>query len=326
MAAATHLMVGLDSVYGDSVAGQVIERAIQRNRLGHSLLLHSGDAATLETFAGRLTSRLLGLAPEKAGESLRHPDCFTLRPSGKSRQIRIGDDNMIANTMRHFVHQLMQSPLSGTRKVGIVFEAERLNPNSANAFLKTLEEPPLDTTVLLLTTRPYSLLPTIRSRCLQFRVPAEPSLAASAAAQKWLADLESWLSALSAGSSNRENATHQVMTVYGLVARFSHWLEDSTAEALEQLKTAGALENLDEDEREALKGSTRVGVRQRFFAAIELAVCALARQQPENHLPGAISVTELERAASLLRVNLNDAAALELFLLASLRAWSRRAS
>jgi len=319
-------MAGLDSAFHDSVAGQVIERAIQRNRLGHSLLLHGADAPTLEDFAGRLTCRLLELAPDKAAEAWRHPDCFTLRPSGKSRQIRIGEDNTIANTMRHLVHQLMQSPLSGARKVGIVFEAERLNPNSANAFLKTLEEPPLDTTVLLLTTRPYSLLPTIRSRCLQFRIPTEPSLASSAAAQDWLALVNSWIADLSTGPSNRQNATQQVMTVYGLVARFTHWLEQSTAEALEQLKANGALEDLDDDERDALKASTSVGVRQRFLAAIELAVCSRARQQPEYHLAGANSVAELERAASLLRVNFNEAGALELFLLSALRAWSRRAS
>ncbi len=70
----------------------------------------------------------------------------------------------------------------GGAKVAIVTPADLLNPAAANALLKTLEEPPAGTHLMLLTSRPGRLLPTVRSRCLRFAAP-EP--AADVAAQ-WL--------------------------------------------------------------------------------------------------------------------------------------------
>lgn len=318
-------MPGAEAVYTESVAGRVIERALARGRLAHALLLHSSDVDALGVFARHLAGRLLQLPAAWPAGAGSHPDFITLRPSGKSRQIRIGEDNTEPNTMRHFNRQLAQSPLSALRKVGVVFEAERLNPSSANAFLKTLEEPPADTTILLLTTKPYSLLPTIRSRCLNFRLPAgrEPA-AEDPVMRAWLDDYAGWLRQLGGAGADKTAAGRQVMTVYGLVARFSIWLEAAGARALELLRATGALENLDDDETDALKVSTTVGVRQRFLAAVEITTCAVARESAVGATAAPTVVRELERAAGLLRVNFNEGAALELFLLAALRAWSRR--
>jgi len=317
-------MAHVDAVYTESVAGRVIEQALARGRLAHALLLHGGDIESLTVFARHVTARLLGLDPSWAATAEPHPDCNTLRPSGKARQIRIGDDSAEPNTMRHFIRQLAQSPLSAPRKVGIVFEAERMNPNSANAFLKTLEEPAVGTTLLLLTTHPYSLLSTIRSRCLNFRLPAVAAATDDAVLQGWLDDYRAWLRNLAGGSADKATAGRQVIAVYGLVSRFSHWLEAAGGRALEQLRATGALENLDDDETEALKVSTTIGVRQRFLALVENATCAVARELAGGAAAAPVAVRELERAAGLLRVNFNEAGALELFLLSSLRAWSRR--
>ncbi len=317
-------MSGSETVYHESIAGQVIDRALERGRLAHALLLHGGSAETLETFARHVAARLLELGPEWPGGSGGHPDCVTLRPSGKSRQISIGKDAEVPNSMRNFIRQLAQSPLSAPRKVGIVFEAERLHPSSANAFLKTLEEPPLGTTILLLTPRPYSLLPTIRSRCLSFRLPDDTGRVEDPELASWLADYRAWLRDLASGGTGKAAAARNVMTVYALVARFSKWIDDAVKRALEKLKTAGALENLDSDETDAVKASTAVGVRQSFLATIEVTTCALARETSASTPALAASIKELERAAGLLRVNFNENAALEIFLLAALRAWSGR--
>ncbi|MGH8019646.1 MAG: DNA polymerase III subunit gamma/tau [Opitutaceae bacterium] len=317
-------MPGTEAVYRESIAGQVIDRALERGRLAHALLLHGGSAETLEIFARHLAGRLLELGPDWAAGGSGHPDFVTLRPSGKSRQIRIGGDASDPNSMRAFIRQLAQSPLSASRKVGVVFEADRLNPSSANAFLKTLEEPPLDTTILLLTPRPYSLLPTIRSRCLNFRLPESAGRVEDPALAGWLDDYRAWLRNLPSGGTDRATAARNVMTVFALVARFSKWIDDAAERALAGLKEAGALENLDKDETEALKVSTSVGVRQNFLATIEAATCALAREISLSTNALAASIKELERAAGLLRVNFNENAALEIFLLTALRAWSGR--
>lgn len=321
-------MPGSESVYADSVAGQVLDRAIDRGRLAHAILLHGADIESLELFARHLTARLLRLPPDWAASGADHADVTTLRPSGKSRQIRIGDDTEDANTMRHFTRQLAQSPLSGERKVGIVFEAECLNNASSNAFLKTLEEPPLDTTILLLTTRPYSLLTTIRSRCQSFKLPSSSALASDPDAASWLADYATWLRGLGAGpaSGDKQAASRQVITVYALTARFTAWLDAAGARTLEQLKAAGALENLDKDEASAVKSTATIGVRQRFLTEIEKVTCTVARERAGSVTSAAAvgTIEALERVAGLLRANLNVGAALEVFLLTTLRAWSRR--
>ena len=60
-------------------------------------------------------------------------------------------------------------PSEGSKKFLIVDGAETLNTAAQNAFLKTLEEPPGDSVIILIASRPQSLLPTIRSRCQEIR-------------------------------------------------------------------------------------------------------------------------------------------------------------
>ena len=73
---------------------------------------------------------------------------------------------------RELITKVQVTPAVAPCKVAIIHEVDRMNTAAANVFLKTLEEPPANTTLLLLTTRPYALLPTIRSRVLHFRFPS----------------------------------------------------------------------------------------------------------------------------------------------------------
>ena len=87
-------------------------------------------------------------------------------PVSKSRQIAIGDNKDDYGTMRWFQDAFYKSSVSGAMsKVGIISEADCLNHQSQNAFLKTLEEPPSKSIFILNTANPFSLLPTIISRC-----------------------------------------------------------------------------------------------------------------------------------------------------------------
>ena len=78
-------------------------------------------------------------------------------------------------------------PLEGGTKVAIIVEADRLNINAGNAFLKTLEEPPANSILILLSTDPERILETILSRCLRFSFGTEPTPEGDAALVKWLA-------------------------------------------------------------------------------------------------------------------------------------------
>jgi DNA polymerase-3 subunit delta' len=86
-----------------------------------------------------------------------------------------GDEGIFVSTIRALVQTAAMSPALARRKVMIVGDAEQMivqegSDQAANAFLKLLEEPPADTTILLTSSEPGALLPTIRSRVVSIRV------------------------------------------------------------------------------------------------------------------------------------------------------------
>ena len=90
-----------------------------------------------------------------------------------------GSEGIFVNAVRAIVHRAGISPALGKRKVFVVGDAERMVPQegsdmAANAFLKLLEEPPADTTILVTSSEPGALLPTIRSRVVSLRVGTLP--------------------------------------------------------------------------------------------------------------------------------------------------------
>lgn len=87
-----------------------------------------------------------------------------------------GTEGIYVATVRSLVLRASMSPAMGRRKIFIVGDAERMVPQegadmAANAFLKLLEEPPADSTIILTSSEPGALLRTIRSRVVAVRVP-----------------------------------------------------------------------------------------------------------------------------------------------------------
>ncbi|MDQ6689746.1 MAG: DNA polymerase III subunit [Gemmatimonadota bacterium] len=96
-----------------------------------------------------------------------------------------GSEGIYVATVRSLVHRAVMSPAMGRRKIFVVGDAERMVPQegadmAANAFLKLLEEPPEDTTIILTSSEPGALLPTIRSRVVSVRIPFVPDAAVRA--------------------------------------------------------------------------------------------------------------------------------------------------
>jgi DNA polymerase-3 subunit delta' len=93
-------------------------------------------------------------------------EIFIAQPESKSRRI-------VIEQIRNLEHALQMRATEGRRKVAIISEADRLQPQAANAFLKTLEEPPKDSLLLLLSALPEALPQTILSRCVA--IPLAPN-------------------------------------------------------------------------------------------------------------------------------------------------------
>lgn len=302
---------------------QVLDASFRNGRLAHAILLQGERLDAIEEVALALARALL----ETPGDPLQHPDLFTLRPAKKARQIRIGERGAEEpNTMRHLLRNLAQSSNQGGRKVAIIYEADRMNNATANAFLKTLEEPPRDTTLLLLTTRPYALLDTIRSRCFNFRLPSLRQSINDESWTAWSARYHQWLTGLLSAESHAAARAEAVIGAYGLIARFLQILQ-TVSDAAWQLEKERLPESMDDDEKAAHEVGLRKGIRNRLFAEIELATrqfaIEISHQMPYPSLAFARAVGELEEIVELLEVNLKEDVALECFLLRSLRVWSQ---
>src|SRR5690606_15832580 len=98
-----------------------------------------------------------------------HPNFQRITPevmeSGKlSRVIKI-------DQVREMMGKVQQTSFQQGRKVLVIYPAEVMNPNAANALLKNLEEPPAHTNFILAANNPSRLMATIRSRCQKIDVP-----------------------------------------------------------------------------------------------------------------------------------------------------------
>jgi DNA polymerase-3 subunit delta' len=301
----------------------VIERAIGRGRLSHGLMLAGDDPEGLSAAGLALADRLLNRGANRAAHFPpdRHPDCFQLRPAGKARFIKV-------DAVRALIGRINVTPAVSEHKVAVLHDADRMNATAANVLLKTLEEPPADTTILLLTARPYALLPTIRSRVLHFRFPGMATSVPLPEWEGWLGDYRAWLGRLGQGVGAGRAAADSIFSLYGLVARFGLMLDKaSSAEGARRKESLP--EGIEDDEIAAIEAEVTVGLRHRMFAGIEVATRSHANEllragdaASRRFLTAAID--SLERATGLLRFNLNESAVLEDFLLASLRIWTRR--
>ncbi len=141
-----------------------LKRAHEQNRLAHAYLI----SGSLGSGKRKLAAHLAGLVNATKPEDVFSPrarDIFLAEPESKSRRI-------VVEQVRELEHALQMRAANGGRKVVIIAEADRLQPQAANAFLKTLEEPPDHSLLLLLSALPEVLPDTIISRCVPIPLAA----------------------------------------------------------------------------------------------------------------------------------------------------------
>ncbi len=184
---------------------QLLQRSLVRGRLGHAYLFTGHALEPLEGLAATLAKTLNcqnpvrqnGIAIDCCDQCAscrridhgNHADVHWVRPESKLRQIRIRQitrrDDSPPRVMLEFVGL---KPTEARVKVGIIVAADRMNEEAANAFLKTLEEPPPDSIFILLSTEPQRLLETILSRCLRLNFGGETLRQLSPAQMDWLSN------------------------------------------------------------------------------------------------------------------------------------------
>src|SRR4030067_955560 len=176
------------NVLGHSRPIELLKRAIQRDKIAHSYLFLGNEGIGKRwvalQFAKALNCRERRaeegdacdkcLACRKIDEQL-HPDVLVLEPEGPSQLIKVGARGQMQR-------DLAFRPYEGKRRVCILTTADRMAPEIPNTLLKTLEEPPLHTMIILLANSARQILPTILSRCQQIHFNPVP-----------LSDFTKWL-------------------------------------------------------------------------------------------------------------------------------------
>ncbi|HVY68784.1 MAG TPA: DNA polymerase III subunit [Verrucomicrobiae bacterium] len=178
---------------------ELLQRSLARGRLAHAYLFTGGELAELEAVARTLAKALNCENPPRRSESGlplescdaclncrkidedNHADVRWVRPESKSRIVTI-------DQMRDLMQAVNLKATAAEYKFAVIVAADRMTEQAANAFLKTLEEPPKKTIFVLLSTEPGRLLDTILSRCLRLNFLGEGGTSPEAkAAIQWLA-------------------------------------------------------------------------------------------------------------------------------------------
>jgi DNA polymerase-3 subunit delta' len=196
---------------------ELLQRSLARGRLAHGYLFVGSELDELEGLARTLTKTLNCEQPPRRGASGvaldccdaclacrkidggNHADVHWVRAESKSRIIGV-------DQMRDLMQQIYLKPTEASWKATVVVAADRLRPEAANAFLKTLEEPPSRSVIILVTTEPERILETIESRCLRLNF-GDGQKRFDAAQLEWLAGF----SGLVAGEQSGLLARYRVL-------------------------------------------------------------------------------------------------------------------
>ena len=313
---------GLEEMIEDkpsTKAEKVLMKAWKNQRLPHATLLYGKDLLAQETVALSLAKKIL----RPRTEVQVHPDFHLLRPSNKMRQISVQKVRELNKNIHHSANQ-------GGAKVIVIYEPDRMNKEAANAFLKTLEEPPEETYIFLLTARPYNLLDTIRSRCFRMQIPSINERKVSDDWHRWMKDFSAWISSLQRQETLRDTSK-PIMHMYGLLSRSESILAQEISLQW-KIEKENLPDNLEPEQLIGLESGLAKAIKQDWFTNIEEELfSAMGPSQETNwettlSLPLSQSTEYLEKASGLMGVNLKESQALEYFFLQCLRIWPRYAS
>jgi DNA polymerase-3 subunit delta' len=333
-------------IHGHDQVVEQFRRGLVYERLASSFLFIGPAGVGKRTFALKLAQALL--CETHAGQQLdpcgrcpacqqvaagSHPDLVLVgKPKDKSFipvETFIGDREH--RMQEGLCHNISLKPFCGGRKIAIIDDADYLNQEGANCLLKTLEEPPPKSLIILIGTSEQKQLPTIRSRCqiIRFRPLADEIVAELLVAHQLVADQNEAapLAALAQGSLERalELADSQLREFR---ERLLEQLSDADLNLLDFAKAVSSF--VDEAGKEAPPRRARMkqlmGFAAEFYrqlmrtlsglpvagdSALERAVIAAARWWPSDEETAADCLQRCLDAQSQVESNANQATLLE---------------
>jgi DNA polymerase III subunit delta' len=300
---------------------ELLQRSLLRGRLAHAYLFSGDSTDALEPVARTLAKTLnCDASPDQVStraeadscdrcsacrriDTFNHPDVLWIRPESKLRIITIGQ-------IREVMHTINLKPTEARWKVTVIVGADRLNTQAANAFLKTLEEPPPRSILLLLSTEPQRLIETIRSRCLRLHF-------ADATSQPVKFDDEPWLTGFAAAAARPQPSLIGRYQLLGeFLKRLAH-IRQSVETLVTERSPLESHSDIDPDLREKWENELNASVeaeyrRQRadLLGALHcwLRDVWISTHTPQHHL---LSLPGLQPHSASLAARLSPRTALE---------------
>ncbi len=237
----------IEMAFARTAAVEFLRRAHEQNRLAHAYLITGPPGSGKEMLAADLASLVNG-TPANDVFSARAREIYVARPESKSRRI-------VTAQIRALEHALQMRATNGRRKVAIIPDADRLQNEAANAFLKTLEEPPKDSLLLLLSALPEALPETILSRCISIPLASDTKVRGQAEEEKLLKSLQ----------QTARHATWSIQFAYRLAQEFQHLLRTVRDDA--KLETDNALKQEQSRYKDSTDG-TWLEEREDYYKAL----------------------------------------------------------
>jgi DNA polymerase III subunit delta' len=158
-------VIAVQSVVGQEYAIQTFNNALDKDKISHAYIISGPDGVGKSNFALSMAAAILCKGEKRPCnkcssctkiEHKNHPDLRILENKGKT----IGVDDI-----RNLIDEIYTKPYEGDKKIAIIKEAHSITLYGQNAILKTLEEPPGHTVIIMLTENINAILETIKSRC-----------------------------------------------------------------------------------------------------------------------------------------------------------------
>jgi len=197
------------SLIGHEWAVQMLQSDLAQGRERHAYLFTGPAGVGKRTLVAEFARALLCAKPTPPCDACRncrlaakgnHPDLLTVEPEISGKHVRTAKVKI--ELIRQLIYDLTLKPVEARRRVARLLNFDAANPQSQNAFLKTLEEPPGNAIMLLTAERADDLLPTIVSRCEVVALrPLPLATVREALVTRWQvpADRADWLAHLSGG-------------------------------------------------------------------------------------------------------------------------------
>ncbi|MDR1401927.1 MAG: hypothetical protein LBI81_03180 [Puniceicoccales bacterium] len=260
----------------------------ERGTLPNSNLLVCESSEICHSIVMSIARRVL--ATERPENCL---DFFSIRPAGNMMLISV-------DQVRELRAKIYLSPKVCQKKFAVIFNAECMHGAAANAFLKTLEEPPSDTIIFLTAAKLHALLPTIAGRCSITRLPSDVRIQENEEIRNWIANYSAWLDSVFCSTCDEKNSV--IMRMYLLLTQLEA-LSNSLEEKM--LKNDGS----------GSKSEAKKQVCAVLFFQMEKATSAFFETHLEyvKFFPEAIA--NLEAKSLLASMNINFMACVENFLM-----------